>query len=280
MEQGAVDQLLSSLPNDLAEYVADDNSKFRDERNKWDADQEEKRKRESVQAATSTTGTQMKENDSNGECEVCILLQQYGPSRNYNHFFSLPQVVEERLTYVNTHAKLVATQTIDVLTQVERFVTSDSSAKSACDKAAEKVAALCRRRMEELTGPECVAEARLESFVIYLVRNGCPDQMVRMAVLEQLCLPGLENRSPQVAGVVKAAENVLGFLRTSRADDARALKEWHQAYHTFRLSAHCFIKGADALEAEKYEEALEMLNSCYTLLIRITDRPPKVGSFA
>ncbi len=86
MEQGAVDQLLSSLPNDLAEYVADDNSKFRDERNKWDADQEEKRKRESVQAATSTTGTQMKENDSNGECEVCILLQQYGPSRNYNHF--------------------------------------------------------------------------------------------------------------------------------------------------------------------------------------------------
>ncbi len=67
MEQGGVDQLINSLPNDLAEYVAEDNKRFRDERARWDLEQEEKKKQDALATAAKAQESQT---DSNGECEV------------------------------------------------------------------------------------------------------------------------------------------------------------------------------------------------------------------
>ena len=42
MEQGDLEGLLQSLPNDLAEFVSEDNNAFREEKTKWDKEAEEK----------------------------------------------------------------------------------------------------------------------------------------------------------------------------------------------------------------------------------------------
>lgn len=182
----------------------------------------------------------------------------------------------ERLTYVNTHANLVAKHTSEVLGQVESIVNSQG-AETACGKAIELIFRWCKKRVEDTSGPESVVEPRLDSFVIYLLRNGCSDVLMKAAILEQICLPGLENKSPQVAAVTKAAENQLAQLRKSRPADEDKLKRWHQAYHMFRLSAHCFVRGAELLTAEKNEDSLEFLTSAYSLSIRIINGPPMVS---
>ncbi len=69
MEQGGVDQLINSLPNDLAEQVAEDNKRFRDERTKWDLEQEEKKKQEAL-AEAKAQAQKESQTDSNGECQV------------------------------------------------------------------------------------------------------------------------------------------------------------------------------------------------------------------
>lgn len=48
MEQSVLEALIQTLPNDLAEYVTQDNRAFEAERSKWDHDQEEKKKQEAV----------------------------------------------------------------------------------------------------------------------------------------------------------------------------------------------------------------------------------------
>ena len=49
MEQGDLDGLLQTLPNELAEYVSNDNKAFEVEKVKWNQEQEEKRKQEELQ---------------------------------------------------------------------------------------------------------------------------------------------------------------------------------------------------------------------------------------
>ena len=48
MEQSAVEFLLQFLPNDLSDYVSEDNKAFEEERAKWDRDQEEKKRQEAM----------------------------------------------------------------------------------------------------------------------------------------------------------------------------------------------------------------------------------------
>lgn len=61
MEQGLLESLIASLPNDLAEFVLNDNKAFHLERRKWDEEQERKKQE----------AKQRKQNDeANSELEV------------------------------------------------------------------------------------------------------------------------------------------------------------------------------------------------------------------
>ncbi len=190
------------------------------------------------------------------------------------HFF---QVVLESLTYVNTHAGLVASITADAVTKVVPSVQHHGlGVDAACNKAVELITEWCRRTLNA-SRSSTSSDARLDSFVIYLLQNDCSERLIRMAILEQICLPGLENRGTEAVAVIKAAEVQLAQMKKSRPDETRELKSWHQAYHTFRLSAHSFVKGAGLLAAQKYNEALEYLTSAYILNTRIIDGPPVVS---
>ena len=70
MDQGALESLVQTLPNDLAEYVSEDNRAFDAERIRWDVEQEEKKKQESMAKmdAESSGG------DTAGELMVCLKM--------------------------------------------------------------------------------------------------------------------------------------------------------------------------------------------------------------
>ncbi len=63
MEQGSIEALISSLPNDLAELVSADNKVFQEERQKWAAEQEKKK----LEALTEMQGDELSDNN---DCEV------------------------------------------------------------------------------------------------------------------------------------------------------------------------------------------------------------------
>ena len=74
MEQGPLEDIVSALPNDLADFVSNDNKSFLVEKEKWTAEQEKMGK----------IRKQKQKDDLEEDLEV----------------------VAERLTYVNTHAAL------------------------------------------------------------------------------------------------------------------------------------------------------------------------------
>ena len=119
-------------------------------------------------------------------------------------------------------------------------------------------------------------DIRLESFVQYLVKNESSDVVIRLAVLEQFCLPGLQNESQFAASVKQLAESTLLQIRDQYPQESQLLKDWHQAYHNFRVSAHCFVSGVEEFIAKDFEEALDHMAISYHLNIRIAENPPAV----
>lgn len=74
----------------------------------------------------------------------------------------------------------------------------------------------------------------------------------------------------------QAAQTKLDSSRLQRPAEAAKLKEWHQAYHMFRVSANAFILGVDQMCMQKYEEALDSLTVSYNISQRISERDPEV----
>ncbi len=180
------------------------------------------------------------------------------------------KVVEERLTYVNTHAKLVAKQSHDILNKVDESTT----AQDACNKVVEQLVLHSRSMIADKS--EHFSDLRLSSFVTYLVYNDCHQSLLNMAVMEQLCLPGLENTGMRASKVISVAQQQLEAMRKNQPGVDGDLKNWHQAYHNFRLSAHCFVKGTEAFAHDKFDEAVEFLTVAYALNTKIQENPPIV----
>lgn len=75
----------------------------------------------------------------------------------------------------------------------------------------------------------------------------------------------------------QAAEAKLETLRTQRSSDAQKLREWHQAYHLFRVSANAFVLGVEQMCMEKYDEALDSLTVAYNISQKVSERGPEVS---
>ena len=62
------------------------------------------------------------------------------------------------------------------------------------------------------------------------------------------------------------------MLRQRRANyqaEATLLKQWHQIYHWFRMSAHCLVSGLDHLCQHQFEESLDMFTEAYNYTARL-----------
>ena len=68
-------------------------------------------------------------------------------------------------------------------------------------------------------------------------------------------------------------------MRQESPQVAEVLKEWHQVYHMFRVTAYWFVKAAFAFVEEKFEEALELFIVAYTQNSKIPEVPPMVRLF-
>ena len=109
------------------------------------------------------------------------------------------------------------------------------------------------------------SDCRLESFVYYLLRNDETNNMplVELAVLEQFSFPGLENNSQTTSAFRAAADSILTHRRAKYKEQASLLRKWHQVYHLFRRSVHCFINALEAQWDKKFKEALDLYTEAY-----------------
>ncbi len=186
--------------------------------------------------------------------------------------------MEERLTYVNTHAKLVTKLSVELMTEM----VPQLKTKGAYQVAKELIQAAYERYHERFSATTAsvatapAQESRLESFVIYLMKNKCEDSLLSLALWEQFSMPGLGSDTTSLVSLSRAIADHLKKFRASNPSTVTELETWHQAYHNFRLSAFCFIKGAEAFQAEKFDVALDYFTNAYKLSVKITEEPPKV----
>ena len=60
---------------------------------------------------------------------------------------------------------------------------------------------------------------------------------------------------------------------------AEALRQWHQAYHCFRRSVHCFVEGLEAMRSSKFQESLDLLTESYHFTLKASEVPVSVSSY-
>ena len=121
-------------------------------------------------------------------------------------------------------------------------------------------------------------DCRLESFVYYLLRNDETNNMplVELAVLEQFSFPGLENNSQTMSAFRTAADIILKQRRAKHPHEAEALRQWHQVYHLFRRSVHCFVNGLEAQFSSRFCEALDLYTEAYNYTQKGAEVPVSV----
>ena len=195
-------------------------------------------------------------------------------------------MVEEKLTYVNNHARLSMELTHRIIRELQPDIIRENSGmlhiiQEALNKAIGHYTATCHI----LTAPGDVGppktellprhDKRLESLVYYLIKNDdCKSNaLLELAVLEQFSFPGLENNTAAVNMFRMAAEKLLAQRRKTQTQEAAVLRQWHQAYHLFRRSAHCFVNALDALNNRKFFEALDLFTEAYNYSQKVSKVP-------
>ena len=132
-------------------------------------------------------------------------------------------VVQEKLTYVHTHAKLSLDVTLDHIRKVD-------TSKGVL-AAVKRLFLVTRQYYKDRVSaglPEEESEPALESIVAYLLKNRVADEIVEMALYEQFSLPGLHNASQSANVVRNYAVKGLEEMRAEKLSEDAALKEWHQ----------------------------------------------------
>ena len=187
--------------------------------------------------------------------------------------------MEQKLTYVNTHALLSFDTSISLLSRISPTASQSAATQEVLQRAIKHYNAATLSGSggggDAASSPD-MSEPRLESFIVYLNKNQCETEVVHLALLEQFSCPGLCNESTLADAVSKHCEVRLKQLRGEDARRAALLAQWHQAYHAFRISASCLVKGADSFYAGKCVEALDLVWLSYTKSVAITEGPPKV----
>ena len=209
-----------SLPNDLAEFVREDNIEFVVEKRRWDEEQEARAKK---QRAAEEQEMQMVGKDPGAEVSGTSTT----PISDGNGDV---MVVQEKLTYVHTHAKLSLDVTLGHIGKVD--------VTKGVHPALKRLIVMTREYyMDRVSAgiAEDESEPMLESMVAYLLKNRVPEGIVEMALYEQFSLPGLDNASQSASVVRNYAVKFLEEMRSKRIVEDASLKEWHQVSHIHKM---------------------------------------------
>ena len=193
----------------------------------------------------------------------------------FNTLIFRPQVIEEKLTYINTHANLSVGMSFKVIEEVVNTRGTDIQLNGLNH-------IISTARKQYITGlnsrPNSEAyDVRLDSFVAYLMKNAVPEVLVTLALLEQFSQPGLDNEGLEATRIRRAAEEGLTHERERQPAATKELMLWHQSYHLFRVTANCFVLGVEEFAKAGYERALDYFTVAYKISARIIEEPPKVN---
>jgi hypothetical protein len=201
--------------------------------------------------------------------------------------------LEEKINYVNTHAKLSWSVSVECIGWAAAKADRDRSGP-LLEPVVDRARFLYRQRID---AHQRNGEVRLESIVLFLMKNDAPvsttfrnslssdleilrafqDVIVNLALLEQFSLAHLDSYSDFAGAIRTQGTNKLQVERQFHTAETRQLRNWHQAYHSFRVSAQCFVQGVEYLNQAKSEEALDMFFTSYTMSVKIVENPPAVG---
>ncbi|GIY48602.1 hypothetical protein CDAR_499552 [Caerostris darwini] len=277
---------LYTLPDDLQEYVEQDNVSFSLEAEQWDYEQNRKK-----DSSTMTAGDQ--DCTIIGEKRIVLYDSTNIPldkiplppvraeknvsrfsnfERDTRHFENVSPREENSGHFANTlsmeHAGLVYQQT---LARVDSFkVQPGSTLQYTFDELIRQETINLRRisRMPLLEDP------RLQHIGIYIILNStAPDIYLTWSVLEQYLIPELDDYPKGCQIKEYALQRLEQFRRPLKDENFLLYKRWHQEYQMFRRVVNFFITGVNNYHDKNYTVAVDMFIHCFILNSKLLKLP-------
>ncbi|CAH3016835.1 unnamed protein product [Porites evermanni] len=176
----------------------------------------------------------------------------------------------------------------DIIVDAESVQTSENDEESALNSLAETARSLgveealtqwCiqqRTRLERLSReytPEYPGDVRLEHFGIYLMKCKAPEQMISMAILEQI-VDDIRTQEETLLMVKQSGQN---RLIAEQVSSNLEYQSWKEKYSLFIKVNSCFLTGLENLQNNKYREALPYLMYACKLNTKLLDASSNVG---
>uniref|UniRef100_A0A0K2V7C5 Ubiquitin specific peptidase 25 [Ovis aries] n=1 Tax=Lepeophtheirus salmonis TaxID=72036 RepID=A0A0K2V7C5_LEPSM len=253
--------LFNCLPNDLRDFVHNDNLELQKEILEWDERQEALSKKESEMKARSnhpSSNTTSVDEIEGGEKSTPELLRGNDDV----------QVIKEKLNYAHSHASLVAHLSSKLIKTTQHNIKSNDISHIFND-----ILELTVSHYNKLCNSRTCDEIRLESFPIYLLLNDVNERVIQISLIEQYAFLSLENESKFAQDVRKKAERELLNIQHELSTEFALLKGWHRDYQWFRLSVYWFIRGMEDLSAHKFDESLECFSIASYITVNLRKNP-------
>ncbi|XP_033100221.1 ubiquitin carboxyl-terminal hydrolase 25-like isoform X2 [Anneissia japonica] len=224
---------LNSLSEDLQELVLQDNKEFEREMESWD----QKNLKNHKEASTETS-----------EDDIVIKdKMQTGGDLTIPH----PTPASPAPTFTTEHSKMQLSASKEVITRMTETFNKEgpqAALKQSCEDE------LIRLKKLASQPDDNIKDVRLESAVVYFLKNSAPDFVIQRALLEQFADKQLnfDNRSKAVR---KLAQRSLDCQTLSKEED-EVYKKWHLDYKTFRKAVLYLMAGCQKYCKESYQEAL------------------------
>jgi len=234
------------LPQDLENYLLEDNKAFAAEILRWD--EEVKRKSEAKSPEAVLVG-------DDDEC----------------------QIIETKQNLSTSHALLAKKITLEELEMIE--ATPADPSKSVHYKLINQLYQKTKNKIIEarVEGFGERSEPRLESLIHYLAANeeSIPLylDLVKIALLEQIYLPEVEQASSFGQECFRSAKDMLAKEKMRGGGKDVTLIKWHRCYHQFRIACNYFVLGVERYVERRVEEALELLTNSYIVNQKLQEDP-------
>lgn len=245
---------VQALPPDLDTFILEDNKSFAAEVVRWDEEQLLGKKEPEV---GEEAGGQAVLIGDDPECQIIVVKPDFAVG----------------------HALLVKDSTLDTMNALASSTLDKRKQepnKSSTSVVINKIYQLVKLRVQggKAEGLGERQDARLESFLHYLVANDLSVDVYRRALLEQVSLPELEQQGEFGREVARAARDSVKNSKGGKEDMGEEIELWHKAYHQFRIAVNYFVLGVEKYTENQQEEALELLTVSYVVNERIGEEPP------
>lgn len=237
MKSGSQESVLNHLAEDLKQLVLEDNERFHDELRQWDQEQIKRQRipknSQEMGIRTESRGTSIKGLPVGQESVHDNAMFQ---SSRSSTTYSAPRFSTEHSSMSVTASKQAISKSQDV------FSTKGPEAAlvKACEEEMERLQSLAK---QEPSSPG--HDVRLQSSIVYFIKNEAPLFVVERSVLEQFADKNL-NYDVKSQAIRKLAERKVESQRLSEADKRR-YQMWHDEYNVFTKCTAFFTFGVKEL---------------------------------